>query len=153
MTADQIEIKNFTFKGRHLVEEESKALIGLIMVTKKHDIEVPLNEDTESSDWFPSKVFLKRIEAYKLPFQVSNLFFAMSIATWVNTPACVMILLRLVYQQWKETGKTYFTIDDWAGTFFPIGVPTEDEQNVWWESQKSSGEFCVNMIDNSKYWM
>ena len=150
--ATETQIPEFKFKGQNLSEIDSKSLTMMLIATDKNEVEMPLDKDPDFSGDFPSQIFLKRINAYELPFSVSNLFFAISLKTWADNPGKVMMLLRLVYQEWKRTGQTYFTLSDWAEKFFPFGTPSDNEQEQWWNSQKNENEPLKNMVDNQKYW-
>ena len=153
MSSEEKKIPEFTFSGRRMTEEEMRTLMELAMAVKDNPkIEKPLDEDDKLSEDFSTQVICKRIEAYELPFMVSNLFFLLSLRCWVDTPGCIMMLLRLIYQEWKKTGKTYFDLNDFCMSIFPIGFPTEEEQESWWDSQKASDEPIGNMVDNSEYW-
>lgn len=146
-------IPEFIFKGRLLDKYEVGCFLQLqLMLKKKSDVEIALIDDKEISNDFGSQILLKRIESYNLPFMISNLFYIMSVETWVKNPGKVMMLLRLLYQEWKKSGKQYFNLEDWTLIFFPYGVPTDEEQEKWWDSQKSFDEPLGNMVDNSSYW-
>jgi len=70
----------------------------------------------------------------------------------VNNPGKVIMLLWLCHQEYKKSGKDYFTASDWGYNIFPMGVPTEEDQCDWWDSQKSAGEPLGNMVNNPEYW-
>jgi hypothetical protein len=142
-------IPEFEFKGQPLTEEQSKGFIGMFLNRNK---EKPLKEDDRIRDEFPTQIFLKRISAYELGFEVSNFFFAMSMMTFATNPGKIMLLLRLCYQYHKKTRKTMLGINEW-GEMFPWGTPTEEEMESMWDSQKKMGEpVGGNMLDNPKYW-
>jgi hypothetical protein len=147
-------IPEFKFQGQPLSEEQTKDLQGILSFLKmgKGVMEIPFDQDEDFKNEFIGKMVAKRLEAYQLPFTMSNLFLGMSVHTWVNNPGKIMMLLRLAYQEWKDTGKEYFTIEDWASSFFPMGTPTEEEQSQWWNSQKDPESPLGNMVDNPEYW-
>jgi len=153
MSPEEKKIPKFTFEGRRMTEEEIRTLMKLAMAVKDNPkIEKPLDEDDKLSEDFSTQVFCKRIEFYKLSFMVSNFFLVFSLTCWVDNPGKIMMLLRLVYQEWKKTGKTYFDLNDLCMVIFPLGFPTEEEQRSWWDSQKASDEPLGNMVDNPEYW-
>ena len=146
---EDISIPQFEFRGQPLSDQNSKFFLNCI-INKIH--EISLIEDKELGEQFLVKVFLKRIKAYDLKFNISNFFFVMSLVTFVDTPANAMILLRLCWQYWKRTRKEFLNIEDWA-FIFPMGTPTQLELKKMWESQKRKDEpIGENMIDNIKYW-
>lgn len=143
-------IPEFKFKGEPLSNENTQRYMSVYMVKEKQKL---LNE-SNFRDEFIAKIFLKRIEVYELKFMVTDFFFAMCIATFVNTPGRVMILLRLCYQYWKNTGKEIIDIDDFA-YIFPWGTPTESELEQMWNSQKyfDRPENCSdNLLDYPELW-
>jgi len=111
-------IPRFEFKGRPLDKTESNVVLKTLMYGADcfgvDGKEVPLEKDEEIAETFYAKVFLKRIECYKLPFKVSNIFFMLSCMTWVKSPAAVMMLLRLLWQDYAENKTTYYDMNTWA---------------------------------------
>ena len=90
----------------------------------------------------------KRIQHYPLPFDMSVFFVALSIICGIDRPGKAMGLLWLAFCYHKKTGKKWLGIEDWA-EIFPFGMPTDEEWETWWDSQKESQ---VNKVDHPKYW-
>lgn len=146
-------LKDFEFMGRRLTEEEMRQILGMHL----HSTSERLLEDSPSlADQFLAKILIKRLQAYSLPFTITDLFFVASLLTFVDRPGLVMILLRLCYQCWKRTGQTRFGIESWSVELFPFGVPTEQDCETYWESQKGSwgvgGIGHDNLLDDPENW-
>jgi len=140
-------IPTFKFHGRVLQQDEYQDLLALLLSKKN---ELPLEVDPELSKEFLSQVAIKRMEFYHLPFRLSNLFFLISMRTWVNNPGRVMGLLW-VCQQYSKKNNTpqVLTVNDFC-YMFPLGVPTDQEFDNWWDSQKEGSN---NKVDNPDYWV
>lgn len=134
----------FTFRGRPLTKEESKLYIGLIF-SKSSKGEESIDKSS-IKDEFAAKILIKRIQVYKLPFNISDMFFVMSVETFAKNPGKLMILLRLCYQYHQKTQQTFLGIDEWTQLF----VPTDQELKQMWGSQKHPD--YDNLLDNPFYW-
>jgi hypothetical protein len=148
-------IPEFKFKGRQLDKEETANLMSLLLASKK-GTEMPMKDDPELMKLFPAQVAAKRIEVYPLPFCLTNLFFIMSIMTFVRSPGNVMGLLWLAKNYSDKRKKSLLTLEDWC-EIFPWGVPTEKEFITWWGTQKVAPEDRGpmepdNLVDYSELW-
>jgi hypothetical protein len=151
-------LPEFIFKGKQLNPEQSRILLGCIMATKDASWkESVFDEEPTLCNNMAAKIISKRINVYGLAYKLSSSFFAMSLLTMLKTPGDCMILLRLCHQYHKKTGKTFLDINDWC-EMFPFGVPTEDEKQQWWESQKipyedrPAGSLMDNLVDIPELW-
>lgn len=124
-------IPKFEFKGKPLTQKQAKLFVTLLF---KKDTEEPINISSLKNE-FSAKILIKRIEVYKLKFNISDMFLIMSIETFIDNPAKLIILLRLCYQHWQKTNQTFLNINEWAN-IFPWGIPTEQELHNMWKSQK-----------------
>jgi len=118
---------------RPLTQEESERFMKMYLC--KEDMEKPLGDDAEAREMFLAKILLKRIEAYKLRFKMTNFFFLASVVTFADNPGKAMLLLRECYNHNKKYGNDLFDIDTWAH-MFPDGVPTEESMSKAWDLQK-----------------
>ena len=141
-------IPEFKFKGETLNEEAFRTLAGCLS-NSSH--EKPLPEEEGLSSDFSTQMILKRIEAYGLKFQITNFFLVLSVLSFCDNPAKLMITLWLANKYHKDTGKDLLTAEDWA-EMFPMGTPTDEECHTFWDSQKADGEPLGNMLDNGNYW-
>lgn len=145
-------IPDFKFVGEPLTVENMKVITGFIV---NSDDEVPHQEDgvfqEDKTLQFYSGMVQKRIEAYGLKFQLTNFYLLSSILTFAKSPGLIMIGLWQAHQYSKRTGKSLLGIADWCH-IYPMGTPTEEECNTFWDSQKADGEPLGNMLDNVKYW-
>jgi hypothetical protein len=76
----------------------------------------------------------------------------MSMITFASNPGRIMILLRLCWQQYMKNGTKLFDFNTWATDMFPWGVPTEQELEVMWDSQKAAEQPLGNLLDNEDVW-
>ena len=139
-----------SFKGSPLNQEQSNNFLHLLMAPEK---ERPL-EDSEIRNEFLAQILLKRIDAYNLPFIITDYFFVMSVSTFVDRPGLAILLLRLCWQEWKKNGTTKFDLNIWGTKLFPFGVPTEEELEAMWDSQKgfNNNSNVDNLLDLSDNW-
>ena len=151
METAEAKVPEFKFSGVPMTEEQSGQFMMLVLNKNKDEVLSAKSEITGQSALI--QIFLKRIEAYKLPFKVSEMFMIMSLMTFVDRPGNVMILLRLCYQYYMKTKTEMLGISEWA-ELFPMGVPSDKELEQMWDSQKSRGGefFTGNMLDNPKVW-
>lgn len=149
-------IPKFEFTGSPLDPEKTMMLMGLIVATKSPDNpEVPMEKDGNLMDMFLAKVAEARIRVYPLPFNITNFFFAASMITFMNTPGMVMGMLWLAKCYAEKTGKKVLTVGDWC-EMFPVGTPTPEECERWWDAQKVTWERksleSDNMVDYPELW-
>lgn len=139
---------DFKFKGRPLTQEESNTFITMSLSAHK---DLPLDEEGTLSNELLAKILMKRIKAYKLPFKISAMFFLASISTAFTNPGKVMVLLWLAHQYHKKNQVPLLGLNEWVD-IFPFGVPTEEELERMWESQKAPGAPLGNLLDDIKTW-
>jgi len=139
---------DFTFKGRPLTQDETKLFITMCLSKQK---DTSLESDSLLSSEFLAKILIKRIKAYKLPFNISAMFFFVSINTAFTNPGKIMILLWLAYQYYKKNQVPFLSLNEWTA-IFPFGVPTEEELQRMWESQKAPGAPMGNLLDDIRTW-
>lgn len=151
---DGTKIPEFEFQGQPLDKENTGRLLSLVMLGMQ-GVDVPMEEDGNIADLFLTKVASKRIKAYGLPFNLSNLFFVASVMTFVTTPGMVMGLLWLAKRYADRTQKTLLKIEDWC-EIFPFGTPREEDQETWWDAQKVTWDRksleSDNMVDYPSLW-
>ena len=147
------DLPEFEFKGRPLTEKEMGNFMDLTFAARDAGVEKPCDEDPKLADEFAAKVVNKRIQAYKLPFKVTNLFLVASLATFVDRVGNVIIMLWLAHKHAEKTGKTLLNLTDWID-MFPWGVPTDDELHSWWLKQKvdEDGVTNQNALDYAATW-
>lgn len=138
---------NFKLETRPLIETESGQLLQMIIFAKNGG-EKELKDEEHFKDDFLAQVAVKRIEVMKI-VNVSNLFFNISLITFMNRVAVTVMLLWLANNYAKKINKNYLTIDDWC-QMFPLGVPTDDSLHKFWKSQKMSDG--KNYIDTGDAW-
>jgi hypothetical protein len=141
-------IPEFKFKGEPLSRKESEQLLVMIMNKNK---EKDISENKDLSEVFTVKIFLKRKDAFNLPFSITDFFVGMS-SKFLGKPGTAITLLWLCFCYYKKTGKRLLDINDWC-LMFPWGLPTDKELEAFWDSQKGPEEPLGNMIDNPEYWM
>ena len=144
------QIPEFSFEGRPLTQEESAFFIKLSLNADK---EKNLKESSINKE-FLAQVLLKRIQGYNLKFEISDFFFIISVLCFANNPGKIMILLRLCFQYWLKTERSFLGISEWVD-IFPSGVPTEKELEQMWDSQKFSeaGVMTDNLVDCPSLWV
>jgi len=144
-------IPEFIFTGQSLSKENSELYIKLLLYGREK--EAPLGESSIATDSI-SQIFLKRIKGYKLKFTVTDLFFGFCVELFVDSPGILMILLRLCYQYWRNTGQELIGVEDFA-YIFPCGTPNKDELKEMWESQKYRDHPALssdNLLDYPELW-
>lgn len=142
---------DFKFKGRPLTRKETEIFIALGTAKDKDQ---PLDQEDILKDEFLAQILLKRIKFYKLPFTISAMFYIISVSTVFTNPGKVIMLLWLAHQSHKKVHHNRVTIlgiDEWAD-IFPNGVPTEEELERMWKSQKAPGAPMGNLLDDIKTW-
>lgn len=144
------EIPTFKFKSIPLSEDQSEFLIRLATNLQMENWIDDLNDTLKKE--FLCQILMKRIKAYNLPFRISNFFFMISVSTFADNPGKAMIMLRLCYQHWKKTGCTDFNLDVWCKDMFPLGIPSEESMQEWWDSQKDSKAPLGNLVDDYNNW-
>ena len=144
-------VPEFTFRSRPMTKEETETFVQLHMSTKPDAV---LGETgvEEFENEFLVKIIKKRFEVYKLPFKMTDKFLLMSMMTFAQNPGKIMILLRLCWQKYVENGTKLFDLLVWAQEVFPWGVPTEQELEAMWDSQKAKDQPYGNLIDNPDIW-
>ena len=155
MKAD-VEVPKFEFVGRELETEEMDIYLS-ILLNKDKEVNFERDGTLMQQCHFPCQILLKRKVAYKLPIQIGNFFMLMSLLTFINSPAHVVLLLWLCLQYYKKTGKTFLGAEEW-GEIFPNGPPSNEELNMMWASQKhktdADGSFSdINLLDVHALWM
>lgn len=144
-----MEFPKLTFEGRKLNSEETEKVARILLSAQNHPvIEMPLAYDSSLREEFLAQVFLKRVTGYQLHFNITNVFFLLSMICFLNSPGKVMLLLRMCFEYAEEHHKTLLNASDWV-YMFPWGVPSEEEWEQMWDSQKQDG---LNMVDNIMYW-
>jgi len=149
-----IKIPSFTdmMKTRQLTESEAS---DFLRINLGKDVEIPLEEDDTLSVTLLGQILLSRIKSYELGFNVTNAFFGMSVMTFAERPGRIMILLRLMYENFQKYRIKDFDINHWGMTMFAMGVPTDDSLEEMWESQKCKREdsFATdNLLDYKENW-
>jgi hypothetical protein len=136
----------FEFRGKPLTEEQIEILMKLTLSTHK---DAPLGEDKNNiiHQNFISQIVTKRIEAYKLPFNLTEFFLLMSLSTWVTSPGRAMIMLAICQEYVANHDKKLLGIIEWVG-IFPFGVPTDEEFDKMWDGQKVNGS---NLVDDQNF--
>ena len=142
-------IPEFKYKGEPLNAESIKLVTAMLL---NRDKEEEASKDTVLKDTFFMQMIRKRIEAYSLPFKLSNFFIGASLMSFVDSPAKVMILLWLSHMHAKKTGTDYLDIKEWC-MLFPMGTPSDEELRIMWDSQKCPNSPLGNMLDDYKNWV
>jgi len=139
---------DFNFKGRPLNTEESEILIKILLVGS---LDKPLDQEERLKDDFLAQIVIKRLKAFKLPFMISSAFYVISLSTVFNNPGKIVMLLWLAYKYHLEKKIAYLDINAWVD-MFPMTIPTEEELQYMWESQKSPGAPLGNLLDDPNTW-
>lgn len=144
MSEETVIVPEFKFTPKQLTDEQSKNFISLYMSRQNEKL---IQEAEELKGDFGAKVLIKRLEAYELPFEITDFFYVASVMTFIDRVGVVVIMLRLCWQEWKKMGRTRFDIQAWGETMFPMGVPGEEDLEKMWDSQKGHALGFDN-IDN-----
>jgi len=145
----------FEYKGAPLNKENALTLTSLIVASLEDGKEEPMEKDDILMNMFLAKVAEARIRVYPLPFNISNMFFAASVLTFVRSPGMVMGMLWLAKCYAEKKGKKLLKVEDWCNMFMS-GPPTEAECEKWWDAQKVTWERksmqSDNMVDYPELW-
>jgi len=141
-------LQDFKFKGQPLTQKAMETFINLML---SKDKEVSLrNSAPEIKNTFPAGLLLKRMEAYKLPYEISDFFLCMCLMTWADRAGWFVLLLYICHRQWQKKGIKWFGIEQFA-ELFPWGGPTKEECETFWDSQK--GPKGESLIDDPAIWI
>ena len=153
MAPEEAKIPEFTFVGKPLNKEQTSMLMQLIMASMGKGEKDLADEETLNSV-FLAQIAIKRIAAYGLP-KITAPFFMASLITFANTPGMIMGMLWLAKCYSDKVGKKRLTVQDWC-EMFPVGTPTEEECEKWWDSQKITwerkGMESDNTVDYPELW-
>ena len=167
------------FTPVQLGEESCKLLMQFSIVKKETELRFESDNDNNLDSVIPNEmrflilILLKRIKHLNLPFIVTDYFILMSIVSFADNPGKIMILLRMMYDHYRnnphlianqgkrivrDDGKDVmiFNHDKWCMDMFPNGVPAEKDLNRIWDNQKvkefDTRNLTDNMLDNSSNW-
>jgi hypothetical protein len=136
---------NQTFEKVALDEFESESLIKLILFERSETI----LESSPIKEEFLSRIVIKRIEAFKLPFALTGSFMLMSMLTFVHVPGEAIMMLWLCNQMYKKHKCSLFNINIWCA-MFPDGYPSKNQMDIWWLEQKDQQN--QNILDKLEAW-
>ena len=136
-------------KTRPLTEDESKFFINAMMASANHKGEMPAEMLESLQKTFVFAVMEKRLEMCDAKVDPFLLAFVSSLCDSPGKAVLWAWTLAFIYVQIGSGAPVEFAF--WT-TYFPTGVPTEEELRRIWDEQKAPGKPLGNTVDDPDFW-
>jgi hypothetical protein len=136
-------IPKFEFKGQPLTKEQTDIFIKLSFCTDEKYFE----DDQELMQYPIFKIISSKNKSFELNLKISNiLIVALEDFFIKGNPGKAMGILWILYCNYNGE---MITFKDAFFRIFPYGLPTHQEFEIWWDSQKCNRG---KMVDLKNYW-
>ncbi len=148
-------VENYTClcdaKVRPMHEHESEMFMNMFLMERVHKekgTEPPEKLRIEMRQTLPFQILEQRLEQSNAKVTLPLLVF---IAALCETPGMAVMWAWTLSFMALQTGGKEIDFEFWT-TYFPMGLPTDEEAHRVWDAQKESGKPLGNNLDDPDFW-